>query len=134
MEQDLLRQLEVPSFESIQLPGGCSSLLSILAQQNELAAALSGHEDALDVGPLLYEDVMVVIKKAVANLQHSAQARRGQSVDGEVLGGMGVERRGCHAPWTWRLSPMTVDPMPLVIKTLLCYSLSHTSGLMVVCE
>lgn len=85
LEQGLLNQLELPSLDLVQLPGGCNTLLSILAQHSELAAALSGHPDALDVGPVTYEEVTTVVSQALRNLQHSAQARRCLSTDGEQM-------------------------------------------------
>lgn len=70
LEVELLRRFDVASFQSLQLPAGCSTLLSALAAQDELAAALTGYTDAWDCGAVAYEDVMRVVSQAVNNLKH----------------------------------------------------------------
>lgn len=85
LEQDLLKRLEVESLDCVQLPAGCSSLLSMLAKHDELAAALSGHEDSLDIGPVLYDDVMSVVRQAVEHLQHSMRASRSLTPHGRRI-------------------------------------------------
>jgi hypothetical protein len=76
LEQSLLQHFAVPSSTDLQLPGGCPSLLALLAQQQELAQAVSGHEDGLDVGPHTYEAVLNVVGRVLANVRHSTHAQQ----------------------------------------------------------
>jgi hypothetical protein len=76
LEQSLLEHFAAPALADLQLPGGCSSLLALLVQQQELAQAMSGHADGLDVGPYTYEAVLRVVGQVLANVRHSARAQQ----------------------------------------------------------
>lgn len=64
------------SLAQLQLPEGASSLLGLLAHHGELAAAVTGHGDASDVGPVVYESVLSVVEQALTNLNHSIKAQQ----------------------------------------------------------
>lgn len=65
LEGALLKRFEAPSFQALQLPGGSSSLLAVLAAQDELAAAVTGYADAWDCGAVPYEAVLGVVQQAL---------------------------------------------------------------------
>jgi hypothetical protein len=88
LEQCLLEHFAAPSLAELQLPGGCPSLLALLAQQQELAQAVTGHEDGLDVGPHTYEEVLRVVAQGLANVRHSARAQQSLHASGERLLGL----------------------------------------------
>jgi hypothetical protein len=83
LESALLKRFEVPSFQSLQLPSGCSSLLSVLAAQDELAAALTGYADAWDCGAVPYESVLRVVQQALASMRHGTRGRSRSATTGE---------------------------------------------------
>lgn len=82
LEADLLKRFGVPSFQALQLPAGCSSLLSAVAAQDELAAALTGYADAWDCGVVQYEDVLRVVQQALSNMQHSIMGKSRTTAEG----------------------------------------------------
>lgn len=82
LEVDLLKRFDVPSFQALRLPAGCSSLLSALAAQDELAAVLTGYSDAWDCGAVAYEDVLRVVQQAVSNLGHSISSKSRSAAEG----------------------------------------------------
>lgn len=83
LESALLKRFEVPSFQALQLPSGCSSLLSVLAAQDELAAALTGYADAWDCGAVPYESVLRVVQQALASMRHGTRGRSRSATTGE---------------------------------------------------
>lgn len=83
LESALLKRFEVPSFQALQLPSGCSSLLSVLAAQDELAAALTGYADAWDCGAVSYESVLRVVQQALASMRHGTRGRSRSATTGE---------------------------------------------------
>lgn len=83
LEQQLLAHFQATSAQELQLPGGATSLLALLAQHGELAGAVSGHGDALDVGPVAYESVVAVVAQALTNLRHSSKAQQRLQEGGE---------------------------------------------------
>jgi hypothetical protein len=83
LESALLKRFEVPSTQALQLPSGCSSLLSVLAAQDELAAALTGYADAWDCGAVPYESVLRVVQQALASMRHGTRGRSRSATTGE---------------------------------------------------
>jgi hypothetical protein len=75
----------VASLADLQLPGSPLSLLALLAQQQELAQAVTGHEDGVDVGPHAYEDVLGVVAQVLANVRHSTRAQQSLHAAGTRL-------------------------------------------------
>jgi hypothetical protein len=76
LEQQLLTDFGVTRLSDLQLPGGATTLLGLLAQNDELASAVTGHWDVVDVGPVRYEAVVGVAAQALTNLRHSARAQQ----------------------------------------------------------
>ena len=83
LESGLLTRFEVPSFQALQLPSGCSSLLSVMAAQDELAAALTGYADAWDCGAVPYESVLRVVQQALVSMRHGTRGRSRSVTSGE---------------------------------------------------
>lgn len=75
LEVALLKRFEVPSFHSLQVPGGCSTLLSALGTHDDLAAALTGYADSWDCGAVPLQEVLRVVQQTLRNLKH----RRGRT-------------------------------------------------------
>jgi hypothetical protein len=79
---ELLKRFGVPSFQALKLPAGCTSLLSAVAAQDELAAALTGYDDAWDCGAVPYGDVLRVVQQALGNMQHSTRGKSRTTAEG----------------------------------------------------
>lgn len=75
LEVDLLKRFEVPSFQGLQVPGGCVTLLSALAAHDDLAAALTGWSDTWDCGAVTQQEVLRVVQQVLRNIRHSARSR-----------------------------------------------------------
>jgi hypothetical protein len=83
LEQGLIKHFGVPSFQALQLPAGCSTLLAALAAQDDLAAVLTGYQDSWDCGAVGYEGVLGVVQQALKNLKHSSRAKSRSTTEGE---------------------------------------------------
>lgn len=90
LEEGLLKHFGVLSFQALQLPAGCNTLLAALAAQDDLAAVLTGYQDSWDCGAVGYASVLGVVQQALKNLKHSARAKSRSTTEGEGTSSSGL--------------------------------------------
>lgn len=68
LEQHMLASFGVASFQELQLPGACTSLLSLLVQNEAFIATLTGWDAPSDVGCVPFDEVQGLVRQVLGNL------------------------------------------------------------------